>query len=125
MSSDEYTKLADWLMQIEKRLEIVEGASRFPANSEQPLVGPPDKSEERPAALARPATISELRTLIKMRIAEWDVSGVKWEVRKTVIHELRSILKGLGKLDQGPVAQCPSEDESQTKGYANQFDNRI
>lgn len=109
MSSDEYEKLAARLSAVERKLVVIEANSRK-ACSEQPLVGPPDKSEERPAALARPQTIAEVETLVKEVIYNRMRLAVSFNLRFEIDVIGKMILQRLGTLDQGPVASTPLEE---------------
>jgi hypothetical protein len=116
---EDWAKLVESELQtIKLRLDTIEGASPLRANSEQPLVGPPGKTEERPAALARPASLAELKTWAEDTILLSNLGSRRQDkywagVRKTA----EKVLQWLGTLDQGPAAQCPSEVEVQKRAW--------
>jgi hypothetical protein len=122
MSSGPFGKLHEQIKELQARVDAIEAASRLAANTEQPLVGPPEKSNGRPAALARPAILAELKTFLEGRreVAE---TIFPIEARIMVDVELNTIFQELGKLDQGTAAKCPSEESTRKKWlFAHQKD---
>jgi hypothetical protein len=117
MASANFTiELLDTDRELIRRLaDSIEAASRLAANTEQPLVGPPEKSNGRPAALARPETLTEVETLIEdVRVLPHKY-GFPIDYRRGWRECCNEILQRLGTLDQGTIASTTTK----------QFDSQI
>jgi len=76
----------------------------------QPLVGPPDVVQGEPAALARPATLAELKTFMNETFAYY-YSVTETSDERALLDMARSdIFQKLGTFDQGPIAKNSLEE---------------
>jgi hypothetical protein len=103
MNTRDYKNLLDQIEVIQSQCVILEGIARR-ANTEQPLVGPPEKSNGRPAALARPATLSELKTFIEEMRSHYSTDRCGTRFEAGVVAACERILHQMGTLDQGSIA---------------------
>jgi hypothetical protein len=125
MTEYEYGKLEGQIEMLKHRLDLLEANSRLSASTVQPLVGPPDVDKGEPAALARPEMLAKLKTVMKEELADYTRIAGDVTVAQYLSSFVTQVLQRMSELDQGPIAECVSEDEVEAKGNANQFDNRI
>jgi hypothetical protein len=120
MSEDQFNQIMARLLVIESRLLTIEASSPPRASTVQPLVGPPERTDGEPAALARPAILAELKTFIECEFDEIIKRGETVGRCQAYRRSLDRILKRIEDLDQGPIAQCPVE-YTECELYMSQF----
>lgn len=115
-------QLSDTDRELIRRLtDALEGARPPRSNSVEPFVGPPDANQGEPAALARPATIPELKTWLKDKLRAVKESGVQGVNTPLVVEWLNFILQQLKDLDQGPIAKPCSKPKSPKQCPPHQY----
>lgn len=104
-TADIIIKLDDSDRELIRRLtDALEGARPPRSNSVEPFVGPPDVNQGEPAALARPATLSELKAWIK---EQFHLDEERWQYGdfgQGMMTAAEKILQRIDDLDQGPIA---------------------
>lgn len=114
MASTDFTiKLDDSDRELIRRLtDAIEGARPPRSNSVQPLVGPPDVNQGEPAALARPATIAKVVTIVEEAIMQIRFVCIGKKSRLAFDEIAESLVQQIEDLDQGPIAKPLSKPKS-------------
>ncbi len=103
-------QLSDTDRELIRRLtDALEGARPPRSNSVQPLVGPPDVNQGEPAALARPATIAEVMSVLQRWLMVISSDCVPLHSKWLFNNHCKKMFQALGTLDQGPGTKPPPE----------------
>lgn len=119
MTDSQFKFLKDRLATIEFEISLIKQASTLRAKSEQSVVGQPNVVESENPALSRPATLTELKTLLQeKRIATRDFMG-HGPRRAGWLECYETVLQWIDDLDQGPIAKSPSKLEATFKEWSD------
>ena len=111
MNDMDYRIILGELVEIKKRLDSIEQASTLRANSEQSVVGQPNVGDSENPALARPATLTKVRSIVQ-RLCNTEKPRECLSQYGIVCKEIGiAILQEIEDLDQGPIAKSSQGDE--------------
>jgi hypothetical protein len=100
----------DEITRIKQRLDALE-ANRPKAESDAAACSPAVEPQSLPRSPDR-ESLSKVKTFIEDRVRHYKQVVPSDSVFDLLFEEYEEILQYLDELDQGPIAQCPSEESS-------------